>query len=383
MRPHSSARRPRRARPRGIALLMALAVVMLLTFFMSEYFFATGLELRGMTTFKDAQQARMLARSVFKAVQIGLLQDEVEFFKGYEQVAGLLTIGAVPWNQGLLLTLEIAPQDHLFNLNQNFNSQPDEPQDRARRWVFLQLLDRIETPVPDTPGVTQPLAPDVVTALYAALFDFIDGDNDEYLGFSAVRGAEQDSYVGIEPALDIKNGQLDRLEETRLVRGFRDAHIPWGVWEHTVTTLPHQSEATSPFTERINVNVASRDEIALFLSTHFVDPNEVGSYKEILDGINAYAQRADEIADYFVLADGKRQTYDPTTLQQALEGDLGIPGQYGKNFLFSTVNQYYRIRAVTEVAGVRARLEAMLYVPRDPANRLAKGVPKVLWETVN
>lgn len=30
-----------------MALLMALSVVMLLTVFMSEYFFATGLELRG------------------------------------------------------------------------------------------------------------------------------------------------------------------------------------------------------------------------------------------------------------------------------------------------------------------------------------------------
>ncbi|HEX9841321.1 MAG TPA: hypothetical protein VGC20_01175, partial [bacterium] len=84
---------------------MSLVVVMLLTFFMSEYFFATGLELRGMTTFKDAQQARMLSRSVFKAVQLALLQDEVTFFEGYREVAALLEFSAVPWNNGLLLAL--------------------------------------------------------------------------------------------------------------------------------------------------------------------------------------------------------------------------------------------------------------------------------------
>ena len=95
------------ARPRGIALLMALAVVMLLTVFMSEYFFATGLELRAMTTYREAQQARSLAKAVFKVVQIGMFQDEVDFFKGYRQVAELLQFAAVPWADGLLISLEV------------------------------------------------------------------------------------------------------------------------------------------------------------------------------------------------------------------------------------------------------------------------------------
>jgi type II secretory pathway component PulK len=377
--------RPRRARPRGIALLMALTVVMLLTFFMSEYFFATGLELRAMTSFKDSQQSRMLAKSMFKAVQVALLQDEVDFFTGYNQLAKLLQVAAVPWNNGLLLSLEVVPQDALFNVNQNGDIRADTAQDRARRQIFLQLLEQLQVPVPTAPGTTQTLPLVTSEALYAAITDWIDSDSDPYLGFPSVRGAEADSYVGLPVQYDIKNGLLDRLTELRLVRGVKESGIPWKLWEDTVTALPKQSAgecSANYLTERVNVNVASRQQIATFLATHLEDPNEVGGDQEVIKGIVPYAQAADALADFFAPADGTRKTYDPDSLQAALQ-QQGFTDKYGVNCLFSTVDQYYRIRIVTEVGDVEARLEAMLNVPRDPKTRLAKGTPKVLWETVN
>ena len=48
--------------PRGVAILMSLVVLMLLSMFMSELFFSTGLELRSMTTYRQGQQARRMAR---------------------------------------------------------------------------------------------------------------------------------------------------------------------------------------------------------------------------------------------------------------------------------------------------------------------------------
>ena len=372
---------PRRPRPRGIALLMSLAVVMLLTFFMSEYFFATGLDLRGMTTFKDSQQARMLSRSVFRAVQIGLLQDEVDFFKGYDQASKLLSVASIPWNNGLLVELQVTPQDNLFNLNQNYRARPDEPQDRARRQVFMAIMGKVQVPS-EAPGApAEPLSLQTIQALYAAINDWIDGDDEEYLGFPSVRGAEADAYIATDVPYEIKNGMLDRLEELRLVRGVPESRIPWGVWQSTFTALPYQSEPFY-FTERINVNIASRDAIANFVAAREVDPNLVGANQELHKGINNYAERADELADFFAPADAPRTIYSKDTLQAALRS-LGFTDNYGANYLFSTVDEYYRIHVVTEVNGVQARLEAMLQVPRDPNTRLARGVPKLLWETVN
>ena len=41
------------ARPRGVAILMSLVVLMLLSMFMSELFFSTGLELRSMANYRQ------------------------------------------------------------------------------------------------------------------------------------------------------------------------------------------------------------------------------------------------------------------------------------------------------------------------------------------
>ncbi|HEX7928487.1 MAG TPA: hypothetical protein VF678_12910, partial [bacterium] len=93
---------PRRTTRPGIALLTALVVVLLLTMFLSELFFATGMELRALESFKDSSQARRLARSVLKATEIGLLQDEAEFFNGYRQLQQVMTLSSVPIESGRL-----------------------------------------------------------------------------------------------------------------------------------------------------------------------------------------------------------------------------------------------------------------------------------------
>ena len=80
----------KRRRPAGIALILALVTVMLLTAYLSEFFFSTGLELRSMRTFKDAARARGMARLAFKAMQAGLMMDEVDFFSNLRDMEKLL-----------------------------------------------------------------------------------------------------------------------------------------------------------------------------------------------------------------------------------------------------------------------------------------------------
>ncbi len=370
------------ARPRGIALLMALAVVMLLTVFMSEYFFATGLELRAMTTYREAQQARSLAKSVFKVVQIGMFQDEVDFFKGYRQVAELLQFAAVPWADGLLISLEIAPQDHLYNVNQLSNLQPDDPSDRGRRILFSNTIAELEIPgeLPETEP--QPLSDATIAELYAALMDWIDSEDDTYIAILGVQGAEADAYFLSKPEYTIKNRMIDRLTEIRLVRGVRESRIPWREWETRFTALPRANPSAGHYlTEKINVNVASEQEITQFLEHRDADLNQIGGFQTAQKGINRYAERAEEIAAFFAPEEGDREVFDKTTLQRALE-EIGFEDEYGVKHLFSTVNRYYRIAVVTEVGDVQARLEAMLHVPRNEDTRTSISV-NVLWATLN
>lgn len=368
-----------RRRPGGIALLMSLAVVMLLTFFMSEYFFATGLELRGMTTYKDAQQARMLARSAFKAVQVGLLQDEVLFFQGYSQLSQLLQVASVPWNDGLLLTLEIAPQDALYNLNQNYNLRQGEPYDTARRGLFVNTLADVQVKPDGEGAVEEPVSTDVLLGLYGALFDWIDSDEEDYVAVPGLAGGEERVYFGTDPPVQVKNGMLDRLEEIRVVHGVLASHIPWRIWEQRFTALPRVTDSNFYFTQKININLASAEQIQRFLEDRVADPNVIGTNKDIQEAINGFADRAQEIGEFFAPKDVPRKIYEPNELQAALRDDLGFQDnfKYG-DYVFKTADEYYRIRIVTEVADVRASLEAMVHIPRDAKTRMGTNL-EVLW----
>ena len=371
------------ARPRGIALLMALAVVMLLTVFMSEYFFATGLELRAMTTYREAQQARSLAKAVFKVVQIGMFQDEVDFFNGYRQVAELLQFAAVPWADGLLISLEIAPQDHLYNLNELWNLQQGEDKDQGRWNLFRNVMEEVERPglLADSPSETLPA--EEIEEFYAAFYDWIDADDEQYTQFPAILGAEADTYFLGKPEYAIKNGMIDRLTEIRIVRGVRDSRISWREWETRFTALPRSGEGGFFNPEHINVNLATQAEIIAFLQHRHMDPALIESqaYRPIQEGINRYVDDAEQIAERFAPEEGDREVFDKATLTQALR-EIGFDDIYGVTYLFTTINQYYRISVVTEVNDVQARLQAMLHVQRNESDRTGS-IVNVLWATLD
>ena len=373
--------RPRN-RPRGIALLMSLAVVLLLTVFMSEYFFATGLELRGMTTYKEAEQARALARAVLKVVMIGLQMDEVEFFEGYRQAEELLQVASIPWQSGgLLVELKVAPQDHLYNLNEMSNLQPDSDQERGRRQLFFNILTGLEVPPENPEGEPEEITQQTIEELYTGLFDWIDADSAEFVDLPSARGAEADAYFSRDPEVEIKNAMLDRIGEIRLVRGMMESRVPWAEWENKFTALDRAVELNTHLVEKINVNVATHQEIIDFLSFRDIDignfTNE-STYQTSQAAINKYIEKAENLADRFDPEEGARVIFSTSGLSNALKEE-GFSDNYGINHLFSTVNRFYHVSLVTEVNEVQARLEALLDVPRDKTTRTGTSPTKVVW----
>jgi hypothetical protein len=197
-----------------------------------------------------------------------------------------------------------------------------------------------------------------------------------------VVGAEAGSYFSLDPEYTIKNGKLDRLTEVRLVRGAR--MLLWGEWSTRFTALPKAKGGEyCNLSEHVNVNTASAAQIQAFLEALYVDPGTLaGSDARTKQGyINGYADRAEEVAQYLAPPDAVREAYDSKSLKAAL-AELDFADTYGEKLL-SPISEYYRIFLVTEVAGVRSRLEAMLHVPRDPATRFAKGTAQVLWVSLN
>ena len=119
---------------------MTLMLVMLISVYLAEFTFSTVVDLRGMHNIRSSLLARNLARSAFRALQIGLLQDELEFMSGYRQLQPLLTVGALPMEDGLLLILDIQPLDALYNLNELSGLRSNTTSDDASRGLFQNTM---------------------------------------------------------------------------------------------------------------------------------------------------------------------------------------------------------------------------------------------------
>lgn len=354
----------------GIALLTALVVVLLLTLFLSELFFATGLELRSLESFKDSAHARRLARSVLKATEIGLLQDEVDFFTSYRQLQQLLTLSSVPLESGRLVTLDITPVDSLFNLNEIAGHQPNSALSLARFGVFSNLMARIPVPA-ETPGAPAEPPPEAtVSGLYAALVDWLDGDDTTNQAPDGTPGAEAGAYFGADPEYAPKNAPLERLEEIRLLRGFEEARLPWPEIEKRFIVRA-KSGKSDLFPEKLNVNLASRQEIVEFLEARYLNtPLPDGSLDFTRKAINTYAERAEDVAKALVPEDGERPKYDAKAIISTLNA-AGLNGNVAAQ-VFSPISQYYRVRIITEVGSIQARLDALVYVNRNASDRTGK-----------
>lgn len=375
--------RPGRRPMRGTVLLTVLVAVLLITIFISEAFFGAGMELRSMMTYRDAELARNLSRSVLRATQQALLQDEAQFFSTYRRINTVLQLQPIPWQDGELLELRIETLDHLYNLNELANLQPRSDRD-AIRW---KLFQNILTGTPVLSPTPQLLANPVLDSraadqLYAAMQDWLDADSEIYNGLSAALGAEAGQYLQRDVEISVKNTQLDRIYEIRQVLGVGESNIAWKDWEQRFSALPRFNKDSWFLPERINVNVASREQIVKHLENRRItQPLNSSDNQKIQEGINTYAAQADKIATQLVAEEGPRKVYNRKKLEEELRA-LGFNDNYGLNYLFNTYSEYYRLVVRTGINGIEARLEARLHVSRDAKTRIGKS-QRVLWVQLN
>ena len=373
-------------RRRGIALVVTLLVVMLLTFFISEVTFTTGLNLRSLQTYKETFQARSLARSVFSAVQIGLLMDEHIFWNGiggapgYRALQTILEFSPLPWeDQGLLIKLDVQPLDPLFDLNRFFNQVPGKDNDLIYWNLFQNLMADVIPVTEEIDLLPSPVEPETLAELYAALFDWVDEYDEVYEGWSGSTGAETIDYFGEDPEYNIKNSSLDRLSEIRLVRGLSESGIRWEEWESQFTVY-ERLNPVNRYPGLINPNVATRDEIVAFLEAHYMDDTMIDLltdatlYDDIQPALNDYSDNAQTIAENLIPEDIPPK-HTMALIKNALKLS-GVNDNYAGQ-VFTSAYQYYRIKVVTEVSNVQARLEAVVFAKRDPTKRTAKKI-KVL-----
>jgi general secretion pathway protein K len=229
----------RKKKPAGIALLMTLLVVSLLTIVVVEFTYSTEVEAHLTRNALSSLQARYLARAGLSLGEILLKLDATEKAKNARPNVDTLTD---PWAQPFPpspigegvgnAAFHIDDESARFNVNSLSLRPGVSPVMLEARKTLFQ-------------GVLAALGLDV--NLLFPLLDWLDPD-DEVSGQS---GAERDYYEGLAPPYDPRNGRMLNLDELQLVRGFSElTREQWAALRSVVTVLPNEEL-------QINVNTAS------------------------------------------------------------------------------------------------------------------------------
>ena len=393
---------------RGMALLLTLVILTLLSIFMVEFSFQTTLETRGIRNFQASFQARNAVKSMLKAVLEGLqTRDEITFFRqdlqflqelnalaGVENASILNPPPPTQLPQGILEDFEdiifyspvIRPIDHLFNLNRLLREGtpvPGNDYDLRLSSQFFQMVSNLPITSVDgvlvEEGVPSYLTEDQVMQIYGNIFDWLDAKDGEMpytTPFLGSIGAEQLSYLDFGREKIVKNRGLDHLDELRLIMGFRESGILWESWERYFTTYPvgKPPEAGSPAGEaRLNVNMATEEEIIEFLNRFDQDriPSELfesNTQEYVINAANIASvlkQQEETTGPLNMMVDAEYR--QAGSIQSALDADPTtnyLPRQAEQKF-FIRFSQWYQIRLKAEMDGVLASVEAIVQIQRD------------------
>lgn len=182
----------------GLALVMTLLVVVLLTVLILEFDLSARTDLLAAKNFRDGTQAVFLAQSGLAAAQ-AVLRDNARQ-SNYDAFDELWATPFPPYPVGGG-TVTVSIQDEGGKLNPN------------------DLVNASDQPVPQKVDQMRRLFEllEVDPELVQALIDFIDENEDALLN-----GAESDYYRRLDPPYLCKNAKLTVLSELHLIRGVTD-----------------------------------------------------------------------------------------------------------------------------------------------------------------
>lgn len=319
---------PRRDGERGIALLIVLLTITLLTVVVVEFTQSAEVETHFAISARNGLQAFYLARSGMNVAEALLVVDAQINHNDSNEDLWARPMPPLPVGDG---TVALRVQDEGRRLNLNAMLR-DGKIVEARRLVFDRLFR------------TMQVDPQVL----AAICDWLDDDADPR---SDPPGAEQPYYLGLTPPIVVRNGPMLTMRELLQVRGMTPslfAHL-----EEFITVLP-----SNDF--KVNVNTAPTEVIAA-----------------LSDGL--YADRG--VVDRLIATRREAAFTSPTAVGPEVSGwpeAIGGPesgAHPGGADYVATASDFFRIDAVGQVNDVTRGLVAV--VKRD--GTLRARITRVTW----
>jgi general secretion pathway protein K len=200
---------------RGMALVITLVIVTILTTLLVELTYSTQANVRMATTYRDDLKAYYIAKSGVELAIALLAKDREEDREKPDQgekptdnldelwanlslsVAGIQATETKPFGDGIL-GLRIIDEDRKINVNTIL----EEP--------FFSIFERLFADVADEEGSSD---------FRDAIKDWIDPDDEE----TDPGGAESLYYTGLDIPYPCKNAPMDTISELRMVKGSEEA----------------------------------------------------------------------------------------------------------------------------------------------------------------
>jgi general secretion pathway protein K len=234
----------------GIALLISLLVVALLTIAVVEFTYSTDVDAHLTRNALSSLQARYLARGAVALAEMILKLDNAQKTKNPPERPNVETL-LDPWAQPFPprpigegvgdAGFRIDDESARFNVNSLAVRPGVSPATIEGRKMVFQ-------------GILASLGLDI--NLLFPLIDWLDADDE----VSGKNGAEREYYAALNPPYEPRNGRALTLDELALVRGFGDlTREQWAELRQVFTVLPNEQLS-------INVNTASELLLTAILS---------------------------------------------------------------------------------------------------------------------
>lgn len=236
-----------RYKTKGVALLMSMSVVLLLSIALMKTFEKRSLEVAHLGHNLDRFQAENLSRSGLKLILLSIKK------------AGLVTINAYleqlkqvefPVGNGTMKIMEIRPVDYRFNLNTKIGRETDPR---------IDVFDNIVTASKSADNEYNYLSGENTNEALSAIIDWTDSNDamDEVFRF------DSEQYPREEPAFKVKNREFDRLSEVRLLPAFRALGFKTDFLEQNFRVT--NGDGSEDF---IDVNLTREADMRLFLKRY-------------------------------------------------------------------------------------------------------------------
>ncbi|MCP9440581.1 MAG: type II secretion system minor pseudopilin GspK [Nitrospira sp.] len=279
-----------KADERGIALLLSLLVLALLTAIILEFDAEARREYREAAAFRDHVKSGALMRAAVQAASAALQQDFLRDKRSGERFDGPLDLWALPIkNYAIgdgLLSAQIQDERGKLNLNDLVASAGDPIQSKTRTDRIRRLFELLQ------------INPDLVDAL----IDWIDQDDNP-----RPAGAESLYYQSLKPPYRAANGPLQALSDLRLVKGFTPDII--ARLSRYVTVHPIEggepvniNTAEPPVIQALDPDITSAMAMEIIQGRPYKtkeELNRIGSFVDIGAKLRASGSVYDVKSDYF------------------------------------------------------------------------------------